>query len=63
MCSRALLMPLLLTLLQLFCFALITQTLFTMLVLMAVVTTLMAVPLFNLVYGRSGRPEGVALPA
>ena len=34
-----------------------------MLVLMAVVTTLMAVPLFNLVYGRSGRPEGVALPA
>ena len=42
---------------------LITQTLFTMLVLMAVVTTLMAVPLFNLVYGRSGRPEGVALPA
>jgi Kef-type K+ transport system membrane component KefB len=42
---------------------LITQTLFTMLVLMAVVTTLMAVPLFNLVYGRSGRPAGVTLPA
>lgn len=42
---------------------LITQTLFTMLVLMAVVTTLMAVPLFNLVYGRSGRPEGLTLPA
>ena len=36
----------------------ITQTLFTMLVLMAVVTTLMAVPLFNLVYGARGRPAG-----
>ena len=34
----------------------ITQTLFTMLVLMAVVTTLMAVPIFNLVYGREERP-------
>jgi Kef-type K+ transport system membrane component KefB len=34
----------------------ITQTLFTILVLMAVVTTVMAVPLFNLVYGRAGRP-------
>lgn len=30
----------------------ITQTLFTMLVLMAIVTTLMASPLFELVYGR-----------
>jgi Kef-type K+ transport system membrane component KefB len=39
---------------------LITQTLFTMLVLMAVVTTLMAVPFFNRVYGREGRPEDAA---
>jgi len=30
----------------------ITPTLFTMLVLMAIVTTLMASPLFELVYGR-----------
>ena len=36
----------------------ITQTLFTILVIMAVVTTLMAVPLFNLVYGRRGPPAG-----
>lgn len=38
----------------------ITQTLFTMLVLMAVVTTLMAVPLFDRVHGRGGTevPEG-----
>jgi len=35
---------------------LITQTLFSMLVLMAVVTTLMAVPLFNLVQGRQAAP-------
>lgn len=35
---------------------LITQTLFTMLVLMAVVTTLMAVPAFNRVYGDRERP-------
>ena len=42
---------------------LITQTLFTMLVLMAVVTTLMAVPFFNRVYGRQGRPDDAALPA
>lgn len=34
----------------------ITQTLFTILVLMAVVTTLMAVPLFDLVYGRGRGP-------
>lgn len=40
----------------------ITQTLFTMLVLMAVVTTLMAVPFFNRVYGREGRPEDAAAP-
>jgi Kef-type K+ transport system membrane component KefB len=39
---------------------LITQTLFTMLVLMAVVTTLMAVPFFNRVYGRLGRPADAA---
>ena len=38
----------------------ITQTLFTMLVLMAVVTTLMAVPFFNRVYGREGRPADAA---
>ncbi len=30
----------------------ITRTLFTMLVLMAIITTLMASPLFELVYGR-----------
>ena len=35
---------------------LITQTLFTILVLMAVATTLMAVPAFNRVYGRVERP-------
>lgn len=35
---------------------LITQTLFTLLVLMAVVTTLMAVPFFNRVYGQEGHP-------
>ena len=39
---------------------LITQTLFTLLVLMAVVTTLMAVPFFNRVYGREGRPADAA---
>jgi Kef-type K+ transport system membrane component KefB len=38
---------------------LITQTLFTMLVLMAIVTTLMASPLFELVYGRQRRKEGL----
>ena len=30
----------------------ITQTLFTIMVLMAIVTTLMATPIFELVYGR-----------
>lgn len=35
----------------------ISQTLFTVLVIMAVVTTLMAVPFFNRVYGREGRPD------
>ncbi len=39
---------------------LISQALFTMLVLMAVATTLMAVPFFNRVYGRQGRPEDAA---
>lgn len=34
----------------------ITQTLFTVMVIMAVGTTLMAVPFFNHVYGREGRP-------
>ena len=42
---------------------LISQTLFTMLVLMAVVTTLMAVPFFNRVYGREGRPADAAIAA
>jgi Kef-type K+ transport system membrane component KefB len=35
----------------------ITQTLFTVFVIMAVVTTLMAVPFFNRVYGREGVPQ------
>ena len=34
----------------------ITPTLFTMMVLMAIVTTLMASPLFELVYGRGRTP-------
>jgi Kef-type K+ transport system membrane component KefB len=34
----------------------ITPTLFTIMVLMAVVTTLMTSPLFDLVYGRRGAP-------
>jgi Kef-type K+ transport system membrane component KefB len=37
---------------------LITQTLFSIMVMMAVVTTLMATPLFELVYGRRGRLAG-----
>ena len=36
----------------------ITQTLFTIMVMMALVTTLMATPLFELVYGRRGRLAG-----
>jgi len=36
----------------------ITQTLFSIMVIMAVVTTLMATPLFELVYGRRGRLAG-----
>jgi K+:H+ antiporter len=36
----------------------ITQTLFSIMVMMAVVTTLMATPLFELVYGRRGRLAG-----
>jgi len=35
----------------------ITPTLFTAMVLMAVVTTLMAVPFFNLAYGRARGAE------
>jgi Kef-type K+ transport system membrane component KefB len=42
---------------------LITQTLFTMLILMAIVTTLMASPLFELVYGRQRRKEGLLAQA
>lgn len=47
----------------------ITPTLFTVMVVMAVFTTLMAVPLFNLAYGRAtgaqieARREAVPLPA
>ena len=37
----------------------ITPTLFTMLVLMAIVTTLMATPVFERVYGRSAREHGM----
>jgi len=36
----------------------ITQTLFSIMVMMALVTTLMATPLFELVYGRRGRRAG-----
>ena len=36
----------------------IGPTLFSMLVLMAIVTTMMAGPLFELVYGRRARAEG-----
>ena len=36
----------------------ITPALFSILVLMAIVTTLMASPLFELVYGRKARAEG-----
>jgi Kef-type K+ transport system membrane component KefB len=36
----------------------ITQTLFSIMVLMAVVTTLMATPIFEVVYGRRGRLLG-----
>jgi K+:H+ antiporter len=36
----------------------ITQTLFSIMVMMAVVTTLMATPIFELVYGRRGRVAG-----
>lgn len=44
---------------------LITPTLFTILVFMAIVTTLMATPLFELVYGRfrQQRPEAAATPS
>jgi len=40
----------------------IGPTLFAMLVLMAIVTTVMATPLFELVYGRHRRAEGALLP-
>jgi Kef-type K+ transport system membrane component KefB len=36
----------------------ITQTLFSIMVMMAIVTTLMATPIFELVYGRRGRVLG-----
>jgi Kef-type K+ transport system membrane component KefB len=36
----------------------ITQTLFSIMVMMALVTTLMATPLFERVYGRRGRLAG-----
>jgi Kef-type K+ transport system membrane component KefB len=36
----------------------ITQTLFSIMVMMAIVTTLMATPIFELVYGRRGRVMG-----
>ena len=36
----------------------IGEGLFSMLVLMAIVTTLMASPLFELVYGRAARKDG-----
>jgi len=36
----------------------ITPTLFSILVLMAIVTTLMATPIFELVYGRTARKDG-----
>jgi Kef-type K+ transport system membrane component KefB len=38
----------------------ITPTLFTIMVVMAIVTTLMASPLFELVYGRQLVPEGAS---
>jgi Kef-type K+ transport system membrane component KefB len=41
----------------------ITPTLFTIMVVMAVVTTLMASPLFELVYGRRALPAGAAVRA
>ena len=41
----------------------ITPTLFTIMVVMAVVTTLMASPLFELVYGRRVVPAGAAIRA
>lgn len=37
----------------------ITQTLFSIMVMMAIATTLMATPLFELAYGRRGRQTGV----
>lgn len=37
----------------------VTPTLFAMMVLMAIITTLMATPIFELVYGRFARKEGL----
>jgi Kef-type K+ transport system membrane component KefB len=37
----------------------ITQTLFSIMVMMAILTTLMATPIFELAYGRRGRQAGV----
>jgi len=41
----------------------ISQTLFTMLVIMAIATTLMASPLFEFVYGRHRKSVTTSLPA
>jgi Kef-type K+ transport system membrane component KefB len=40
----------------------ITQTLFSIMVMMAFITTLMATPLFELVHGRRGRLLGTVGP-
>ena len=40
----------------------ITQTLFSIMVMMALVTTFMATPLFELVHGRHGRLLGTVGP-
>ena len=40
----------------------ITQTLFSIMVMMALVTTFMATPLFELVHGRKGRLAGLVGP-
>ena len=40
----------------------ITQTLFSIMVMMALITTFMATPLFELVHGRRGRLLGTVGP-
>ena len=40
----------------------IGEALFSILVIMAIVTTLMATPVFELVYGRKNRKNGVLQP-